>query len=199
MADKIRKKYWIDLRSQGPFLLKICSVWAGGTLLLCGLLYFLADEELGRSFYSVHMRLRNTWQILLPAVLLSGGISFLLTIAATLFLAIRQSHRLGGPIHKFTTLFSGLEAGSFATDFHFRDGDLLFDLGESYRTALQANRDRIRNVQELSRKAQSSVHDLESKLLLYPLSSEEKLLLVESTGLVARLHEASTSLDPGAA
>ena len=199
MAYHPRKKYWIDLRSQGPFLLKICSVWAGGTLLLCGLLHFLADEELGRSFYSVHLRLRNTWQILLPAVLLSGGISFLLTIAATLFLAIRQSHRLGGPIYKFTTLFSNLEAGSFSTDFRFRDGDLLYNLGESYRAALQANRDRIRNVQELSRKAQSSVRDLEAKFLLYPLAPEEKLLLVESTELVARLHEASSSLDTGAA
>lgn len=195
MADRLRKKYWIDFRSQGPFILKICSVWAGGTLLLCGLLYFLADEELGRSFYSVHLRLRNTWQILLPAVMLSGGISFLLTIAATLFFALRQSHRLGGPIYKFTTLFSNLEAGSFSSDFRFRDGDLLYGLGESYRSALQANRERIRNVQELSLKAQSSVRDLEAKLILYPLSPEEKLLLVEAAGLVGRLREASSSLD----
>lgn len=195
MTDRMRKKYWIDFRSQGPFILKICSVWAGGTLLLCGLLYFLADEELGRSFYSVHLRIRNTWRILLPAVLLSGGISFLLTIAATLFLSLRQSHRLGGPIYKFTTLFSNLEAGSFSSDFRFRDGDLLYGLGESYRSALQANRERIRNVQELSLKAQSSVRDLEAKLILYPLSPEEKLLLVEAAGLVGRLREASSSLD----
>lgn len=192
-----RKKYWIDLRSQGPFLLKICSVWAGGTLLLCGLLHYLADEELGRSFYSVHLRLRNTWQILLPAVLLSGGISFLLTITATLFLALRQSHRLGGPIYKFKTLFSKLTAGSFATDFHFRDGDLLYDLGESYRIALQANRERILHLQELTRKAESSVRDLHAKLLLYPLSPEEKILLEESAELVARLNEASSSFDAG--
>jgi len=194
-----RKKYWIDFRSQGPFLLKICSVWAGGTLLLCGLLYFLADEELGRSFYSIHLRLRNTWQVLLPAVLVSGGISFLLTIAATLFLALRQSHRLGGPIYKFNLLFSKLEAGSFAADFHFRDGDLLFALGESYRKALQANQERIRSVQELSRKADAASRDLYARLLLYPLSPEEKNLLEESFQLATRTHEASSSFDLGQA
>ncbi len=194
-----RKKYWIDFRSQGPFLLKICSIWVGGTLLLCGLLYFLADEELGRSFYSVHLRLRNTWQILLPAVLLSGGITFLLTIGATLFLALRQSHRLGGPIYKFNTLFTKLKAGSFATDFHFRTGDLLYDLGESYRSALQANRERILELQEMSRGADSSVRSLQARLLLYPLSPEEKILLDESTELVLRLREISSSFDAGVA
>lgn len=194
-----RKIYWIDFRSQGPFLLKICSLWAGGTLLLCGLLYFLADEELGRSFYSIHLRLRNTWQILLPAVLLSGGISFLLTIAGTLFLAIRQSHRLGGPIYKFNLLFSRLEAGSFATDFHFREGDLLYGLGESYRNALHANRDRIRSVQDLSRKADAASRSLRARLLLYPLTPEEKILLEDSAVLAARVAEASSSFDTGQA
>lgn len=194
-----RKTYWIDIRSQGPFLLKICSLWAGGTLLLCSLLYFLADEELGRSFYSVHLRIRNTWRILLPAVLLSGGISFLLTITGTLFLALRQSHRLGGPIYKFNVLFSKLEAGSYATDFRFREGDLLYGLGESYRNALQANRERIRSVQDLSRKADASSRELRKRLLLYPLTPEEKILLEESADLAARVAESSSSFDTGQA
>lgn len=198
MGKIVRKKYWIDFRSQGPFLLKICSVWAGGTLLLCGLLYFLADEELGRSFYSVHLRIRNTWQILLPAVLISGGIAFLLTIGATLFLALRESHRLGGPIYKFNTLFAKLETGSFSTDFHFRTGDLLFALGETYRSALQANRERILNLQDLSRKAEKTANDLQSKLLPLSLGPEEKALLDESAELASLVREASSSFEAGA-
>lgn len=192
-----RRKYWIDIRTQGPFLLKVGSVWAGGILLLCMLLYYLADEELGRSFYSIHLRLRNTWQILFPAVLLSGGISYLLTIGATLLLALRESHRLGGPIHKFTRLFSQLEAGRFGVDFHFRRGDLLFGLGESYRAALQANRERIFSLQELAMSTESRINDLRSKLALHPLLPEERALLEESVALVSRLREASSSFVAG--
>jgi hypothetical protein len=192
-----RKKYWIDFGSQVPFILKICLVWAGGTLLLCGLLHYLADEELGRSFYSVHHRIRNTWQILLPAVLISGGVSFLLTIGATLFLALRQSHRLGGPIFKFNSLFSMLEKGSFATDFHFRTSDLLFNLGESYRSALQANRERILELQDLSVKTETSTQGLVAKFLLYPLTQEDRELLEGTAALVSRLRESTSSFDAG--
>ncbi len=129
MVDRRRRRYWIDIRSQGPFLMKIASVWAAGVLLLCLLLYYLADEELGRSFYSIHLRLRNTWQILLPAVLVAGGVSYLVTIGATLLLALRESHRLGGPIHKFRLLFLELGKGILVIGFRFRNGYLLFHLG----------------------------------------------------------------------
>jgi hypothetical protein len=196
-ADIRRKKYWIDIRTQGPFLLKIGSIWAGGILLLCVLLYYLADEELGRSFYSIHLRIRNTWQILFPAVLLSGGISYLLTISATLAMALRESHRLGGPIYKFTKLFASLEAGRLDTGFHFRRGDVLFDLGESYRAALQANRDRILALQDLCNRTESRVNDLQAKLAVHPLPPEEKALLEESAVLVGRLREAVMTFDAG--
>jgi len=194
-----RRKYLIDIKTQGPFLVKSGLACAGGTLLLCVLLFYLADEELGRSFYSVHLRLRNTWQVLFPAVLISGGISFFLTLATILFLALRESHRLGGPIYKFNHLFSRLESGNFSTDFSFRNGDLLFGLGESYRAALQSNRERIAALQELSGKADTLAQELQSKFLLLPLHPEERGIIEESVAVISRLKEVSRTLDTGAA
>jgi len=185
-----RRKYWIDIRSQGPFLLKIGSVWAAGVLLLCLLLYYLADEELGRSFYSIHLRLRNTWQILLPAVLIAGGVSYLVTIGATLFLAVRESHRLGGPIHKFRILFQDLGNGILDTGFRFRSGDLLFHLGESYREALRAHGDRILTLRELGDQADRALSEARQSLDARGLPAEEMRRFGESADALARLREA---------
>lgn len=189
MAETPRRKYWIDIRSQGPFLLKIGSVWAAGVLLLCLLLYYLADEELGRSFYSIHLRLRNTWQILLPAVLVAGGLSYLVTIGATLLLAVRESHRLGGPIHKFRLLFRDLGNGVLDTGFRFRNGDLLYDLGESYREALRIQADRIRTLQELGDRADRTLSEACLSLGAHGLPAEEMRLVGDSAEAVARLRE----------
>jgi hypothetical protein len=189
MAESVRRRYWIDIRSQGPFLLKIGSVWAAGILLLCLLLYYLADEELGRSFYSIHLRLRNTWQILLPAVLVAGGVSFLVTIGATLLLAVRESHRLGGPIHKFRLLFRDLGNGILDTGFRFRNGDILFDLGESYREALRIQADRIRTLQELGDRADRTLSEVRLSLGAHGLPAEEMRLVGDSAEAVARLCE----------
>lgn len=185
-----RHKYWIDIRTQGPFLLKIGSVWAGGVTLLCLFLYYLADEELGRSFYSVHLRLRNTWQILLPAVLVAGGVSFLVTIGATLILAIRESHRLGGPIHKFRILFMELGKGILDTGFHFRNGDLLFHLGESYREALGVHAKRIRELQDLGDRAGRSLAEARRSLETRGIPAEEMRRIGESADDLGRLLEA---------
>jgi hypothetical protein len=190
MVEYRRSKYWIDIRTQAPFLLKIGSVWAAGVLLLCILLYYLADEELGRSFYSVHLRLRNTWQILLPAVLIAGGVSYLLTIGATLFLAVRESHRLGGPIHKFRLLFLELGNGILDPGFRFRNGDLLFHLGEAYRDALSLQAERIRELQDLGDRADRSLSEVRRSLESSGISAEEKRRIVESSEGIARIVEA---------
>jgi len=181
---------WIDVRTQGPFLLKIGSAWAGGVILLCLILYYLADEELGRSFYSIHLRLRNTWEILLPAVLIAGGVSFLATIGATLFLAVRESHRLGGPIHKFRILFQELGKGILDAGFRFRDGDLLFSLGESYREALRGHAERIRDLQDLGDRADRSLSEALDSHAIRGLPPEEMRRIRESADALGRLREA---------
>jgi hypothetical protein len=190
MTFSRRSTYWIDVRTQGPFLLKIGSVWAGGVLLLCLFLYYLADEELGRSFYSIHHRLRNTWEILLPAVLIAGGVSYLVTIGATLFLAVRESHRLGGPIRKFRDLFLELGKGVLDTGFRFRNGDLLFHLGESYREALRVHSERIRELQDLGDRADRSLSETRRSLATLGLPAEEMRRIGESADALGRLREA---------
>lgn len=192
-----KRRYLIDIRTQVPFLFKIGSVWAGGIVLLCGLLYYLADEQLGRSFYSIHQRLRNTWQILLPAVLVSGGLSFLVTIGTTVFLALRESHRLGGPIFKFNKLFKELESGILHTDFRFRNGDLLFDMGENYRAALQANRERILELKKATQDAEAAAKELEVALLGHNLPAEEAELLKECFRCIAITNEKIKAFDLG--
>ncbi|MCL5966511.1 MAG: hypothetical protein M1550_04770 [Deltaproteobacteria bacterium] len=199
MRERQRRRYWIDVRAQAPFLLKFCSIWAGGIILLCLLMYYLADEELGRSFYSIHLRIRNTWQILLPAVLVSGGISSLLTIGATVWVAIRESHRLIGPAFKFNRLFRQLAEGYFDADFRFRKGDLLQDMGEAYREALMANRERVRLLQELSRKAEWKAGALQEALQGRSLSVEERTLVAETADIASRLREAAAAFRAGTA
>ncbi len=193
-----RRKYLIDFQTQRPFILKIGAVWTAGMLLLCLLLYLLADEELGRSFYSVHLRIRNTWSILLPAVAVSGGVSFLLTIGATVWLSVRESHKLGGPIVKFTRMFRQLEEGSFESDFAFRKGDLLVPLGDSYRAALDANRDRIAAIRNLSGEAETRLTSARVAMAARSIPREEIAMLDDAAALVASLRKELQSFRLGA-
>jgi hypothetical protein len=197
MKGQPKRRYLIDIKTQIPFMLKIGTIWALGIVLLCGLLYYLADEQLGRSFYSIHQRLRKTWQILLPAVLVSGGLSFLVTIGTTVFLALRESHRLGGPIFKFNKLFKELEAGTLHTDFRFRTGDLLFDMGENYRAALHANRERMIALRIATENAEKSIREMEVVLLGHNLPAEETELIRDSIEKIGVVRDQISRFDLG--
>jgi hypothetical protein len=123
-------------------------------------------------------------------VLIAGGVSYLVTIGATLFLAVRESHRLGGPIHKFRLLFLDLGKGILDTGFRFRDGDLLFHLGESYREALRVHAERIRDLQDLGDRADRSLSEARRSLETRGLPDEEMRRIGESADALGRLREA---------
>jgi len=117
-------------------------------------------------------------------------VSFFVTIGAALLLALRESHRLGGPIHKFRLLFQELEKGALDPGFRFRNGDLLFDLGESYREALRAHADRIRALRELGDRADRSLSEARLSLVTQDLPPGEMHRIDESADALARLREA---------
>lgn len=100
---------------------------------------------------------------------------------------MRESHRLGGPVYKFTRLFRELESGSFETDFRFRKGDLLIKMGESNRAALEANRERIREMRTLGGRAVANLETLRENVPNEALSSEGRKLLDESLRQVSQL------------
>lgn len=190
-----RKKLWVDVESQRPFVLKLIGLWLLGVGIMCGLLFYLVDEELGRSFYSIHVRLRSIWTFLLPAVMISAGVTFLVVMGATIFFALNESHKLGGPIFKFRRLFKQLGEGYIDPAFHFRQGDVLFDLGEAYRVALKNTGEKITEIQILSKKAEGSLQGLREGLASKPLSPSDRQLLDEAIGATERLLDISRSFN----
>jgi|GEM_PF-1149155 len=192
-----RRRYWIDVRTQGPFLLKFCIIWAAGLGLLCALLYYLADEELGRSFYSVHATIRNTWRILLPAVIVSGAVSSFLSIGAAAWVAIRESHRVAGPALRLRRLFARLAEGDLGAEVRLRRGDALEDLAGAYRAALAANRERLAALQDLARRSEEAARALRDTLAGAPLSEAERALVDDAVLLAARVREAAAAFRTG--
>ena len=123
-------------------------------------------------------------------MLVAGGVSYLVTIGATLFLAVRESHRLGGPINKFRLLFLELGKGILDTGFRFRNGDLLLNLGESYREALRVHAERIRVLQDLGDRADRSLSEARRSLETRGLPAEEMRRIGESSDALERLRDA---------
>lgn len=84
-----------------------------GSLLHGLFLYRITARNIEEGFFSAHNRLRSTWEILKPAVVVTNGLSFLLVSLTFLLVTILLTHRLVGPMFKIVGRLKELAKGRF--------------------------------------------------------------------------------------
>ncbi len=99
--NTISRKSYLVLPSYqlklGAFLILLLLV---GTIIHGFFLYSITARNIAEGFLSAHNRLRSTWEILKPAVVLTNGLSFLILSLAFVMVSILLTHRLIGPLFK---------------------------------------------------------------------------------------------------
>lgn len=84
-----------------------------GSLIHGFFLYRITARSIEDGFLSAHNRLRSTWDILKPAVVLTNGLSFLLLSLAFCLAVLLVSHRLVGPLYKIEQRIRDLIQGKY--------------------------------------------------------------------------------------
>ena len=95
-----------------------------GSLLHGFFLYHITSKNIQESFMSAHNRLRSTWEILKPAIIVTNSLSFLLISIFLLIVTVFISHRIIGPIFKVGKHLKKISEGQLnLSTLRLRDGD----------------------------------------------------------------------------
>ncbi len=120
-------------------------VFLVGTLIHGFFLYKITARTVEEGFFSAHNRLRSTWEILKPAIIVTNGVSFLLISLALLVVTTLTSHRLIGPVVKIAGRLREMAAGRFdLPPLRLRAGDEGQLLSEAANQVQEAVRQRLR-------------------------------------------------------
>ena len=92
----------------GAFLILLLLI---GTIIHGFFLYSITARNIAEGFLSAHNRLRSTWEILKPAVVLTNGLSFLILSLSFVMISILLTHRLIGPLFKIRGRIHDLAIG----------------------------------------------------------------------------------------
>lgn len=130
-APSRRKILLIERAFQVKFVAKVTFVIVSGTALTGWLLYLFADREFGHAFYRAHYLARSSWELLLPAVLVSSFASMCLVAALAVFLTLYDSHRIGGPLYRFRANLETIAEGDLTRTTRLREGDELRSLSDA--------------------------------------------------------------------
>ncbi len=129
-----RRTFLIERSYQIKFILKIVSFVAFATIITGVVTYFLTNEELERSFYSIHYQIKNVWQILLPAVVIISFITTAIVAFFTTFISLYESHKIGGPLFRFKKSLKEIGTGDLSVVTKLRASDELQELTDNINT-----------------------------------------------------------------
>lgn len=124
MSKHSRKHYLILPSYQIRLVAFMSLVVFLGSILHGFFLYRITSKNIQEGFLSAHNRLRSTWEILKPAIIVTNGLSFLLVTVFLLILTIFISHRLIGPMFKVAGQLKKISAGKLHHScLRLREGD----------------------------------------------------------------------------
>lgn len=125
MANKQRKKIYVDANVQGAIVRRILIYWFS-CLLFIAVPVFLARvaADPSRFFFEHFSDLwQQYWQVL-PATILM--------LPLLLYDGLKLSNRFVGPVWRLRKKMAQLSAGEDVEEIHFRDGNYWPDLAESF-------------------------------------------------------------------
>lgn len=163
-------------------LLKVLTLQLAAFALAGGALYVIAELDLVKDFYSAHRSLESMRKLILPGLLLSSGLGFLLVSIFT-WLGFRSyTRKLVGPIQRVEEMLQRLSRGDLTYTPAVVPDRQRWSLDDSADEMLEAYRKRLTEVQRLSKEVHNKILSLR-----YKTTGGEPLTLTELRGVTAIL------------
>jgi methyl-accepting chemotaxis protein len=130
----MRKRYLVDRKYQVRLIVQIIILVVVATSVSAVATFVLANREVSTAFYLAH---RDTWdlkELLLPVITGTSLVTFLLVSGISAIIALRESHRIVGPVERLTGALADLADGRISYVGTVRKGDLLKGLDDDINT-----------------------------------------------------------------
>ena len=138
MGDgKARKIIFIDKRFQGEFILKFVLLLLVGTAVFVLAAYLILDRRLEDTYYSAHVAIKSTGEVLLPTLLALSGVFIVVLGAAAFVITLYVSHHIAGPLYAIRRYLENVSRGDLDFKPKLRLNDQTTPLAESLAHALE--------------------------------------------------------------
>lgn len=130
----MRKKYLVDRKYQYRLILQIVILVVVATSVSAVATFILANREVSAAFFLAH---RDTWdlkELLLPVITGTSLVTFILVSAISALIALRESHRIVGPVGRLTGALNDLAQGRISFVGMLRKDDILKGLDDDINT-----------------------------------------------------------------
>ena len=132
MKEKFkRRNYFIDKTFQSKFMIKFCLIVIISSLLIIGLLVFLAKGSTTVAIENTEVVVKGTADFILPVVIQTVLFTLIFSATAVLVLTMIVSHKVAGPLFRLKNEIDIIKDGDFRRNFNIRGNDQLQKFSQS--------------------------------------------------------------------
>jgi len=142
-----RRTIFINRSYQFKFILKFCLILLLGGVVSTGLVFLLSRETLTTSFERGRLVVQNTATAILPAVILTNGITLAIVMVIAVVTVLYISHKIAGPMFRFEKEIVKLKEGDLTTRITLRKKDQFISLGQSFNEMTARLHDKVSAVE----------------------------------------------------
>jgi len=123
-----RRKYFIDSKFQGDFIVKVAVVLSSALLLLVGVVIYASKDASAVRLVDGRVLAEGGFGFILPALLTTFIAVFLVSLIMVSYISLRTSHRISGPLYRLIQEINAVAEGDFTRSFRIRGNDQLQEL-----------------------------------------------------------------------
>ena len=154
-----RRIYYIEKEFQLRFIIKFCLLAGAGSLLVIGVVYWLARHSTTVAIASGRVGVHSTAEYLLPLLLQTVLIELIVVGLATTVMTMLISHKIAGPLYRLKALLKDLGEGELSASMKLRKGDQLQPVADIYNESVRKLNDKVKKLKNVS-----SVDELKRQL-----------------------------------
>lgn len=143
-----RKQYFIKKGFQTRFVLKFCFLLLIAVVLSSALLYSFSRGTLTSTFEHATLRVTDTAEAILPAMLYTNLITLALVLVAAIGVTLFVSHKIAGPLFRFEKELQAVAGGDLTKRISLRHKDQGKDMAESLNQMIASLHEKVVRIQQ---------------------------------------------------
>lgn len=135
-SEKPRKIIFIDKRFQAQFILKFVLLLLVGTGVFVLAAHLILNRRLEETFYSAHLTLKSTGEMLLPVLVALAGVFVVVLGIAVVVVTLYVSHHIAGPLYAIRRYLENVARGELDFEPRLRGKDQTTPLAHALSEAI---------------------------------------------------------------
>lgn len=132
-----RRIVFIEKDFQRNFIIKFSLVALGAMVMASLILYFLSKDTITATYRFHSLALESTANAIMPSLVITNVAVLLGFVVATIYVTLYVSHKIGGPLYRFSQDLKEIGSGKLSVRIRLRQYDQLRDFAQTINTMVQ--------------------------------------------------------------